>query len=107
VPGLGLASILPSSICSSAQWFTSALGASCRSAVLVHARVIYSAASLSLLGNSLSVFPARVNVLPCQSCARPAASASGCLLCSGCLSLLKSFNFCVDFYVNHCREKSV
>jgi hypothetical protein len=45
---------------------------------------IGSAAPLSLLGSSFFVFPARVKVQPFRSCARPAASASGYLLCSPC-----------------------
>jgi hypothetical protein len=93
-PALGLPSILPPSICSSAQGFTSALGASCRSAALVHARVIYSAASLSLLMWTVC----RVDLVRAQRLQGPVAC---CVLSA--LSLFKSFDFCV----NHCREKTV
>jgi hypothetical protein len=44
----------------------------------------------------------RVDLVRTQHLQRPV----GCFVLSA-LSLFKSFDFCVDFCVNHCREKSV
>jgi hypothetical protein len=74
------------------------LGASCRSAALVHACLIYSSTSLSLL----AWMSCRIDLVRAQRLQCPVA----CWFLSA-SSFLKSFNFCVDFGVNHCREKPV